>query len=387
MFNKSGRPDNIKKKDWDDWRWQVQNSISTVEALEEYIDVDQDLAREIKETESRYRWHVSPYWANLMDKDDKNCPIRLQSLPSTKELHDPVGVIDPLDEEKHAPAPGIIKVYPDRIAWCISNKCAMLCRHCLRKRFMSAGEEGDFSKNARKQAFDYIRNTPEIRDVLLTGGDPLLFPDSWVEEILQELRSIEHVEIIRIGSRVPSTLPQRITPELCTMLKKYHPLWLNTQFNHPRELTEEAHQACVMLANAGIPLGNQSVLMEGINNDPDVMKELVRGLVAMRVRPYYIYQCQILEGTAHFRTPIEDGLNIIYNLRGYTTGFAVPTYVLDTPVGKVPMNPEYIVERDSDSVLYSNFLGKKWREPNKMPESNKKYSFESWRLPYQLFEE
>lgn len=383
MFASVERPQWAKESDWNDWKWQVKNSITSIDELSTYINIDDKLRENIEKTEKTYRWQLTPYFANLMDKDDENDPIRLQVVPSPKELYDPVGVIDPLDEEKHNPAPEIIKVYPDRIAWCVSNQCAALCRHCLRKRFMSKGEEGDFSSEARAQALEYIRNTPEIRDVLLTGGDPLLFSDNWLEEILKELRAIDHVEIIRIGSRVPSTLPQRITPELCQMLEKYHPLWLNTQFNHPAELTEEAHEACSRLAQAGIPLGNQSVLLKGINDDPDVMKKLVQGLVAMRVRPYYIYQCQILEGTEHFRTPVETGIDIIYNLRGYTTGFAVPTFVLDTPVGKVPMNPEYVKERDEDSVLFSNFVNKQWREPNAAPANYQEYRIDSWRFPFQ----
>ena len=382
MFPQIDKPENINSKDWEDWQWQIKNSISSVEELADYIEVDQKLASEIEETEAKYRWKVTPYFANLMKRDKDSGGIRKQVVPTNRELHDPVGVIDPLDEEKHSPAPGIIKVYPDRIAWCISDNCAALCRHCLRKRFMTAGEEGDFSREGRQQALEYISQTPEIRDVLLTGGDPLLYPDSWLEDILKQLTAIDHVEIVRIGSRVPSTLPQRITPGLCTMLKKYHPLWLNTQFNHPLELTAAARKACSRLAEAGIPLGNQSVLLKGINDDPETMKELVQGLVAMRVRPYYIYQCQILEGTEHFRTPIEDGINIIYNLRGFTTGFSVPTYVLDTPVGKVPMNPEYVKLRDKEGVVFSNFLGKDWREPNAAPKPGTKYEIDSWRLPF-----
>ncbi len=374
-------PEHISQKNWQDWQWQVKNSITGIKELEEYIEIDEEMKNEIKNTQETYRWKITPYFAQLMDSEDKDGPLRKQVLPCSEELHDPVGVIDPLDEEKHEPAPGIIRVYPDRIAWCVSNQCASLCRHCLRKRFMTAGEEGDFSRKARQQALEYIREQSEIRDVLLTGGDPLLFPDEWVEDILKELREIKHVEIIRIGSRVPSTLPQRITPELCEMLKKYHPLWLNTQFNHVNEITQEAKTACARLANAGIPLGNQSVLMKGINDDPQEMKDLVQGLVAIRVRPYYIYQCQILEGTAHFRTPVEDGINIIYNLRGFTTGFSVPTYVLDTPVGKVPMNPEYVKERDDESVLFSNFAGKEWREPNPAPEDDD-YEIDEWRFPF-----
>lgn len=229
---------------------------------------------------------------------------------------------------------------------------------------MVGRENFDFSEETRNAALDYIARTPEIRDVLITGGDPLMYSDAFVDDLLGRLRSIPSVEIIRIGSRAPCTMPQRITPELCAILKKYHPLWLNTQFNHPNELTPEAEEACRLLADAGIPLGNQSVLLKGINDDPRVMKTLVQGLVKMRVRPYYIYQAQVLAGTAHFRTPIEKGMEIIRSLRGFTTGFAVPVYLLDTPYGKIPMHPDTIEKRDDDAVFLRSWDGKIWREPN-----------------------
>ncbi|MBD3183330.1 KamA family radical SAM protein [Candidatus Poribacteria bacterium] len=352
-----------------EWKYQISNSIRKTDELGKYISITPEKDEDISAVESEFSWCITPYYANLMERNDSQCPIIKQAVPDITELHDPLGVMDPLDEEKHSPAPNIVKVYPDRIAWCVSNSCAVLCRHCLRKR-MVGRESFDFSKEARKSALDYIARTPEIRDVLLTGGDPLIYDDGMIEEILARLRAIKHVEIIRIGSRTPCTMPQRITEGLCSMLKKYHPLWLNTQFNHPKELTREATEACNRLADAGIPLGNQSVLLRGINDDPKIMKELVRGLVKMRVRPYYIYQCQTLSGTAHFRTPIETGIEIIRKLRGFTTGFAVPTYVLDTPYGKVPMSPNYIVDRDKDAVYLRNFEGKIWREPNPMDENS-----------------
>ena len=347
----------------DDWRHQVRNSIKTIDELKEYIEVSPEEEEGIAAVETEFSWHITPYYARLMSRDDRNCPIRKQAVPNIAELHDPLGIMDPLEEEKHGPAPNVIKVYPDRIAWCVSNRCPTLCRHCLRKR-MVGREDFDFSIEARNGALDYLAGTPEIRDVLLTGGDPLMYPDEVIEELLSRLRDIDHAEITRIGSRTPCTMPQRITEKLCRMLKKYHPLWLNTQFNHPKELTEEAAEACARLADAGIPLGNQSVLLRGINDDPATMKALVRGLVKMRVRPYYLYQCQTLSGTAHFRTPIETGIEIIRKLRGFTTGFAVPTYVLDTPYGKVPMGPEYMVDRDDEAVYLKNFEGRSWREPN-----------------------
>jgi lysine 2,3-aminomutase len=349
-----------------DWTWQVKNTITSAEKLKKYIPLTPKDEQEILGAEKKFRWRITPYYAEHMDPEDAACPLRLQAVPSTLELHDPDGVMDPLLEEEHVPAPNIIKVYPDRIAWTVSNICPVLCRHCLRKR-MVGRENFDFSREAREAAFDYIRGTPEIRDVLLTGGDPLMYNDDMVEELVAKLREIPHVEIIRLGTRALCTMPQRITPALANMLKKYHPLYVNTQFNHPKELTDQARRACALLADAGIPLGNQSVLLKGINDDPEVMKELVQKLLAFRVKPYYLYQAQLLEGTAHFRTPIESGIRIIENLRGFTSGMSVPRYVLDTPYGKVPMAPNYIEKRDDQAVYLRNFEGKVWREPNPRP--------------------
>ncbi|MFC1900543.1 KamA family radical SAM protein [Chloroflexota bacterium] len=348
----------------DSWKWQVDNIIDSVGVLKEYIDIDKEEEKGIELAESEFSWRVTRYYAGLMDKDDRDCPIRKQAIPQERELYDDEGIMDPLQEEKHNPSPNVIKVYPDRIAWTVSNKCPVLCRHCLRKR-MVGREQFDFSEETRNADLEYISKTPEIRDVLITGGDPLMHPDELIDEILGRLREIPHIEIVRIGSRTPCTMPQRITERLCRIMKKYHPLWFNTQFNHPKELTEEARIACERLANAGIPLGNQSVLLKGINDDPEVMKALVQGLVKMRVRPYYIYQAQTLKGTSHFICPVEKGIEIIRSLRGYTSGLAVPVYLLDTPYGKVPMNPETIVNRDADAVYLKTWDGNVWREPNR----------------------
>lgn len=344
-----------------DWRSQVAGIIRDTESLGKHISLTDSEIEGIHAAEKEFSWRITPYYAGLMGGDD--CPIRRQAVPDPAELDDAEGMIDPLQEEDHNPAPNVIKVYPDRIAWTVSNTCPVLCRHCLRKR-MVGRENFDFSEEARDAALDYIARTPEIRDVLITGGDPLMYGDAFVDDLLGRLRAIPSVEIIRIGSRAPCTMPQRITPELCAILEKYHPLWLNTQFNHPNELTPEAAEACRRLADAGIPLGNQSVLLKGINDVPQVMKTLVQGLVKMRVRPYYIYQAQVLAGTAHFRTPIEKGIEIIRSLRGYTTGFAVPVYLLDTPYGKIPMHPNTIEKRDDDAVYLRSWDGKIWREPN-----------------------
>ena len=302
-----------------------------------------------------------------MDPADRRCPIRRQVVPTADELFDDVGVPDPLDEGKHSPVELIIRVYPDRLAFCVGHRCATYCRYCLRKETMVGKLDRDFPNLKIAEGIRYIREHPEIRDVLLTGGDPLLLPDGRIEWILARLRAISHVEVIRIGSRTPCTLPQRITPELCLMLGKYHPLYLNTQFNHPREITPEAEKACALLAGTGIPLGNQSVLLRGVNDDAGVMKGLCQQLMRIRVRPYYVYQCQILSGTRHFRTPIETGIEIIRNLRGFTSGLAVPEYVLDTPYGKIPIAPNYVVGREGDDMILHTWSGKVWREPNPLP--------------------
>ena len=346
------------------WKDQVRNTIRTTDSLKGYLNLNSEDEEAIHRAETEFRWHVTPYYASLMDKSDPRCPIRMQAVPQAVELQDDFGTIDPLLEEDHNPAPNVIKVYPDRIAWTVSNTCPVLCRHCLRKR-MIGREKFDFGKEARNAAFDYIEKTETIRDVLITGGDPLMYDDELVEELVARLRAIDHVEIIRIGTRTPCTMPQRITDRLCRMLKRYHPLFINTQFNHPKELTEEAAVACGKLADAGIPLGNQSVLLKGINDDVETMKTLVKGLLRMRVRPYYIYQAQTLTGTAHFITPIEKGLEIMAGLRGFTSGLGVPVYLLDTPYGKIPMHPQTIVDRDEEAVYLKAWNGKVWRELNK----------------------
>ena len=353
--------------DWDDWRWQLRNRITTVERLSEYIDLTECEREDIKLASRHFCWAVTPYYARLMDREDRNCPIRRQVVPTAEELEDDIGVPDPLEEGVHSPVELIIRVYPDRVAFTVGNRCATYCRHCLRKERMVGRKDLDFSWSKIAEGIDYIRENEEIRDVLLTGGDPLLMSDESLERILSGLRDIPSVEVVRIGSRTPCTLPQRITARLCAMLEKYHPLYLNTQFNHPREITAEAEQACDRLLRAGIPLGNQSVLLSGINDDVPTMLKLVRELMRIRVRPYYLYQCQVLKGTKHFRTPIECGTEIIRNLQGYTSGLAVPKFVLDTPYGKVPLGPSYFIGREGDGVAMRSFDGRVWREPNPLP--------------------
>lgn len=349
------------------WRGELAGCIRTESDLAARVRLDDREREGIRGAGAAYPMRITPYYAGLMDRDDPACPIRRQVVPSSEELHDPLGTRDPIGEEPRTPAPNLIRLYRDRAAWCVTSSCPVACRFCFRKRLVGSPEPGDYSTAARREALAYIARTPEIRDVLVTGGDPLMLPDGTIADILGGLRSIDHVEIVRIGTRAPVALPRRITPELCAMLARYHPLWINTHFNHPRELAPEAVAACARLANAGIPLGNQSVLLKGINDDVTTMLELVRGLVRARVRPYYLFQCHLAPGTAHFRTPIETGLAIVAALRGATTGFAVPTYVVDTPHGKVALSPQNIVERTPEAVVLRCPDGSTWTEPNYSP--------------------
>jgi lysine 2,3-aminomutase len=349
--------------DWRDWTWQMRHRIRSAEELATVLAPTEDERRAIAELASRFHFVITPYYAALMDPNDPDCPIRRQVVPATAELRDPQGLADPLSEVAHSPVKNVIRVYPDRIAFCVNNECALYCRFCLRKR-MVGDEEWTMKKRELTRALDWIRATPEIRDVLLTGGDPLVYSDARLEWLLAELRAIPHVEILRLGTRLPVTLPFRVTDALCEMLAKYHPLWVNTHFNHPRELTADAAEACDKLTRAGIPVGNQSVLMAGINDDVATMKALCEGLVRMRVRPYYCYQAQLLEGTGHFRVPVERGVEIFKALRGRTSGFAIPQYVLDTPYGKVPLSHPYLRGREGDDIVVESFDGRVWREPN-----------------------
>jgi lysine 2,3-aminomutase len=348
---------------WRDWAWQMRHRIRTAEDLARWVRPSDDERRAIAALAERFHFVITPYYASLMDPEDPGCPIRRQVVPATAELRDPLGYPDPLDEVAHSPVKNVIRVYPDRIAFCVNNECALYCRYCLRKR-MVGDEEWSMKKRELAVALDWLRRTPEIRDVLLTGGDPLVFSDARLAWLLAELRRIPHLEIIRLGTRLPVTLPFRVTDALCRMLEKYHPIWVNTHFNHPAELTVDAEEACERLARAGIPVGNQSVLLAGVNDDVATMKALCEGLVRMRVRPYYCYQAQLLEGTAHFRAPIERGVEIFRALRGRTSGFAIPQYVLDTPYGKVPLAYPYLRGRDGDDVVVESYDGRIWRERN-----------------------
>lgn len=356
-------PPGVRDEDWRDWRWQMRNRIRSAEALRAFVDPTEDELRAIRALADRFHFVITPYYASLMDPRDPECPIRRQVVPRLAELGDPLGVADPLREVEHSPVKNVIRVYPDRIAFCVNNECALYCRFCLRKRMVG---EPSWAMRRREleEALAWIAATPEIRDVLLTGGDPLVFADDRLDWLVGRLREIPHVEIIRLGTRLPVTLPFRVTDALCRMLERHHPVWLNTHFNHPRELTAEAEEAVDRLTRAGIPVGNQSVLLRGINDDVATMKRLCEGLVRMRVRPYYCYQAQLLEGTAHFRVPVERGVEIFRALRGRTSGFAIPRFVLDTPGGKVPLEYPYLRGREGGDVVVETWDGSLWREPN-----------------------
>jgi lysine 2,3-aminomutase len=324
----------------------------------------------IEGTKGVFQWSITPYYASLMDPDDPSCAVRRQVVPLASELApDFVGVEDPLEEVAHSPVKNLIHNYRDRVAFCVTSQCAIYCRYCLRKRMVG---EADFMmrKDELREAIAYIAAHPEIKDVLLTGGDPLTLGDANIDWLLTELRTIAHVDIIRIGSRMPVKLPQRITPELCAVLEKHHPVWVNTHFNHPKELTHEAGAAIDRLLKAGVPVGNQTVLLRGINDNVATMRALCEGLVRHRIRPYYLYQAQLIGGTAHLRTSIETGLHIMHELQGHLTGFAIPKYVLDTPLGKIPLTRDYILGRDGDRVVMKSTRGAVWAEPNPRPARN-----------------
>ncbi len=344
---------------WNDWKWQVKNRIETVDQLKKYITLTPEEEEGVKKTLSTLRMAITPYYISLIDPDDPHCPVRRQAIPTAAETHQAAAdLLDPLHEDEDSPTPGLTHRYPDRVLMLITDMCSMYCRHCTRRRF--AGQKDDESPAEKiEKCIEYVERTPTVRDVLLSGGDALMVSDEKLEYIIKRLRAIPHVEIIRIGSRTPVVCPQRITDDLVNMLKKYHPIWLNTHFNHPNEITPESAAACARLANAGVPLGNQSVLLRGVNDCVNVMKRLVHELVKIRVRPYYIYQCDLSMGLEHFRTPVSKGLEIIEGLRGHTSGYAVPTFVVDAPGGggKTPVMPQYVVSQSPGRVVLRNFEG------------------------------
>lgn len=354
---------NATNEDWLDWKWQLKNRICSIDTLTKLIPISDDEINNIKKVEKKYRWSISPYYLSLIDEDTLN-PVKLQSIPTKLELNID-GDTDPMGEEFTTPAGSITRRYPDRLIINVTNECAMYCRHCQRRRNIST-KDCHKSKETIEESINYIRNNKEIRDVLITGGDPLTLSDDRIDFILSKLRSIPTVEIIRIGTRTLVTMPQRITSNLLSILKKHHPVYINTHFNHPLEITKESKAACEKLADAGIPLGNQAVLLNGINNDKYVMRLLNQELLKCRVRPYYIFHAKHVIGTTHFNTSIDDGLEIMEYLRGYTSGLAIPTYIVNAPKGKgkTPILPQYLISRGKNSIKIRTWEGEVIDYPN-----------------------
>jgi lysine 2,3-aminomutase len=359
---------NVSEREWNDWRWQLRHRITTYEQLKEILELTFEEIEGIKHSKGRLALAVTPYFASLMDPFNPNCPIRRQAIPRVEEIHlSKNEMVDPLGEDKHSPVPGLVHRYPDRVLLLVTDQCAVYCRYCTRRRLVGSHErsitQGNFEEVLR-----YLKSHRKVRDVLLSGGDPLLLENERLEEILSRLRALPHIELLRIGTRVPVTLPQRITGGLVRMLKKYHPLMISIHFTHPKEITEAVRRACNELADGGIPLGSQTVLLKSINDKPYIMKKLVQELLKIRVRPYYIYQCDLAMGTEHFRTSVATGIQIIEKLRGHTTGYAVPTYVVDAPGGggKIPLQPDYVVSRGKGKIALRNYEGKifEYSEPN-----------------------
>jgi lysine 2,3-aminomutase len=361
---------------WRDWKWQITHSVRSLDEFERLLDLQlaPETRAKLEETAKKFPIAVTPYYLSLIDTENlESDPIFKQALPSSQELTiSKVDMSDPLHEDKDSPAPCITHRYPDRVLFLVSGVCSMYCRHCTRKRRVG---DRDMIPSRREMlaGIEYIRTTPQVRDVLLSGGDPLMLSDERLDWLLTELRSIDHVEVIRIGSRMPVVLPYRITDELVAMLKQHHPIWLNTHFNHPREVTASARKALAKLADAGIPLGNQSVLLAGVNDCPRIMRALVHKLARNRVRPYYLYQCDLSEGLSHFRTPVGKGIEILESLIGHTSGFCVPTYVIDAPGGggKIPIIPNYLISWSTNKVVLRNYEGviTTYKEPD---------SYEPW---------
>ncbi|UCF89682.1 MAG: KamA family radical SAM protein [bacterium] len=333
------------EEDWEDYRWHLRNRIGKVDVLSEFLNLSDEEKSHIARAGEIYRWTISPYYASLMDRDDRKCPIRKQAVPSVKEYMDESKVSDPMIIKYNSPAPLISRLYPDRLIINVTNACAMFCRHCLRRKDIEFSDV-TYPDQMLEKALDYVRRNTEIRDVLLTGGDALALSDKKLDDILTELDRIPHVEIKRLGTRVPCVVPQRITPELCRMLEKHDPIYLSTQFNHPIEVTREARDAVDRLTRSGVIVRDQTVLLKGVNNDKHVMKKLMQELLRIKVVPYYIFNCKKVEGIRHFRPPIAEGIEIIEHMRGYTSGMAVPTFIITAPDGrgKTPMYPQYLLQ-------------------------------------------
>lgn len=355
----------VSPEDWNSWIWQLKNRITSLEKLESLMELTPDERKGCLFARNKLALSITPYFFNLIDREDPDCPIRKQVIPREGEMHvNPDELLDPVGEEDNMPVEGLVHRYPDRVLFLVTDRCASYCRYCTRSRLVSNAQDYNFHPSYEK-GLEYIRNHPEVRDVLLSGGDPLLLSDRKLDHLLGELRKIPHVEFIRIGSRIPVFLPQRITPELCEIFKKHGPIWMSIHVNHPRECTQSLYDATERLSFAGVPLGNQSVLLNGINDDVETMRSLIHRLIMMRVRPYYLYQCDLITGSAHLRTSVSKGIEIIKALRGHTTGYALPQYVIDAPGGggKIPINPDFVQEITDQEIILHNFEGKEFRYP------------------------
>ena len=357
--------ENIDDSKWNNFRWQLQNRVTNLSQLENHLNLSNKERNGVILSGNKLSLSITPHFFNLIEANNPDCPIRKQVIPTVDEISvSSEEMSDPCGEDSHMPVPGLVHRYPDRVLFLLTDRCASYCRYCTRSRVVSGAGENNLKTNF-EDAFQYLENNKSIRDVLFSGGDPLLYADNKLEKIIKRIRNIKHIEFIRIGTRIPIFLPQRITPNLCNMLKKYHPLWMSVHTNHPKELTSEVKQALEMLADSGIPLGNQSVLLKGVNDDTSTMKSLVHKLLQCRVRPYYLYQCDLIEGSSHLRTSASKGIEIIEGLRGHTSGYAVPQFVIDAPGGggKIPINPEYVVEKNSKQLKIRNYEGKSFIYP------------------------
>jgi lysine 2,3-aminomutase len=360
-----GRWPDVGSAQWNDWKWQLKNRVTSLSQLERHLVLTPEERQGVLCSGHKLALAVTPHFFNLIERDNPRCPIRRQVIPRFEETQiSPGEMADPCGEDSHMPVPGLVHRYPDRVLFLVTDRCASYCRYCTRSRVVSGVGEQELHTDF-DEAFHYLETHTEVRDVLFSGGDPLLFSDEKLEYLLARVRAIPHIEFVRIGSRVPIFLPQRITPKLCAMLQTYHPLWMSVHVNHPRELTLEVKEALERLANHGIPLGNQSVLLHGVNDEVPVMQALMHKLLLCRVRPYYLYQLDLIKGSSHLKVPVSRGIAIIEALRGHTTGYAVPQYVIDAPGGggKVPINPEYVLFHDQHKIAIRNYEGKVFDYP------------------------
>lgn len=364
--------ENISAEDWNSAKWQLKNRVSSLADIEKHLALSEEERAGILLTGTKLATSITPHFFNLIHPTDPDCPIRRQVIPRIEETYtDPSEMSDPCGEDSHMPVPGLVHRYPDRVLFLVTDRCASYCRYCTRSRVVS-GVSDQKLETQWDQAIEYLKRTPQVRDVLLSGGDPLLFSDSKLEGLLRRLHEIPHIQFLRLGSRIPLFLPQRITPELCNMLKQFHPFFLSIHSNHPDELTSEVRDALGRLADAGIVMGNQSVLLKGVNDTVEIQKELVQKLLMCRVRPYYLYQGDLIQGTAHLRTGMAKGIKIIEGLRGHTSGYAIPQFVVDGPGGggKIPLNPQYIVEQNDERTILRNYEGKEFIYPEASKTSN-----------------